>query len=189
MLFALLLLFVAAQAPQPTQNPDPPRPLEQPQKNETQAAAASDQVGIQVPNTHKPGPLPDVVLPVVPGRPRGVTEIEAVIAVDEYKGVIHGRNGEHEIVEGHITLVNAVANRRVVDTRNVEVAMNIASPKDKHGLPSAIPVKPGDLLEIEGEYIPAKRAKARNARGAAAVLHFTHAPAGYVIFPDARMYR
>src|SRR5512133_241818 len=57
---------------------------------------------IAVPNEHKPGPLPGVELPRVPGRPRGVTEIEAVITVDQYRGIQHGRDGDHEIVEGRI---------------------------------------------------------------------------------------
>ncbi len=144
---------------------------------------------IQVPNDHKPGPLPGVVLPKPTGRPRGVTEIEAVITVDQYKGIIHGRNGDHEIVEGHITLMNAIGNKKVFDTKNVELAMNVASAKDPNGLPSAIPVKAGDQMEVEGEYIPSKQANAHNASGKAAVIHFTHAPDGYVIFPDASEYK
>jgi len=142
--------------------------------------------GVQVPNTHKPGPLPGVVLPNVPNRPKGVTEVEAVLTVDQYKGIIHGRNGDHEIVEGHITLMNAVGNKQVIDTQNVELAMNVATKKDPNGLPSAMPVKPGDRMEVEGEYIPASQANTHNKNGAAAVIHFTHSPAGYVILPDAR---
>lgn len=142
--------------------------------------------GVQVPNDHKPGPLSGVVLPKLQGRPKGVTEIEAVFTVDQYKGIQHGRNGDHEIVEGHITLVNAIGNKKVFDTKNVELAMNVASSKDPNGLPSEMPVKPGDLMEVEGEYIPSKQANAHNASGPAAVVHFTHAPGGYVILPDAR---
>jgi len=153
------------------------------------AKAAPNRPSIQVPNDHKPGPLSGVVLPKPTGRPRGVTEIEAVITVDQYKGTIHGRNGDHEIIEGHITLMNAVGNKKVFDTKNVELAMNVATKKDPNGLPSAIPVKAGDQIEVEGEYIPSKQAKAPNANGAAAVIHFTHAPDGYVIFPDASEYK
>jgi len=150
---------------------------------------AHEPPAVQVPNKHKPGPLPGVVLPKVPGRPRGVTEIEAVVAVDQYKGIQHGRNGDHEIVEGHITLVNAIADQKALDTKNIELAMNVASHKDPNGLPSELPVKPGALLEVEGEYIPSRQAHGHNANGAAAVVHFTHAPAGYVILPDAREYK
>lgn len=153
------------------------------------ALESKGRAGVQVPNTHKPGPNPNVVLPKPAGRPKGVTEIEAVFTVDQYKGIVHGRNGDHEVVEGHITLINAVANRKVIDTQNVELAMNVSSKKDPAGLPSAIPLKKGDQLEIEGEYIPASKANTKNQSGAAAVIHFTHAPAGYVILPDAREYQ
>jgi len=150
---------------------------------------APNRPSITVPNEHKPGPLPGVALPTVPGRPRGVTEIEAVITVDQYRGLQHGRAGDHEIIEGHVTLVNAIAQKKVLDTRNVQLAMNVTSKQDPNGLPKAIPVKPGDQLEVEGEYIPSKKAHAQNANGNAAVIHFTHAPAGYVIFPDATEYK
>lgn len=153
------------------------------------APAPSERPSVQVPNEHKPGPLSGVVLPKLSGRPNGVTEIEAVVAVDQYKGIIHGRNGDHEIVEGHITLINAIANQKALDTKNVELAMNVASSKDPKGLPAEIPVKPGDVLEVEGEYIPSKQAHGHNAHGPAAVVHFTHAPGGYVILPDARQYQ
>src|SRR4051812_43498730 len=100
----------------------------------TTSPAPSAPPSAQVPNKHKPGPLPGVVLPKLSGRPNGVTEIEAVVAVDQYKGIQHGRNGDHEIVEGHITLINAVANQKALDTKNVELAMNVASSKDRNGL-------------------------------------------------------
>jgi hypothetical protein len=144
---------------------------------------------IQVPNDHRPGPLDGVVLPSMPRRPREFTQIEAVIVVDEYRGVKHGRNGPHEIIEGHIEYINAVDRREVIDTQNVELALNVEDQHDHHGLPYEIPVKPGDRIEVEGEYIPARKANARNKNGRAAVIHFTHAPAGYVILPDGRKYK
>jgi hypothetical protein len=134
---------------------------------------------------HLPGPNPGVVLPTVPGRPKGVTEIEAVITIDKYEGTVHGKNGDHEIALGHITLINAVGNKKVIDTQQVELAMNIKSAKDPQGLPREIPFKPGQQIEVEGEYIPAKQA---NDHGRA-VLHFTHSPGGYVIGPDGTKYQ
>jgi hypothetical protein len=155
----------------------------------TSAPAPGAPPSVQVPNEHKPGALSGVVLPKLPGRPNGVTEIEAVLAVDQYKGIQHGRNGDHEIVEGHVTVINAIANEAALDTKNVELAMNVASSRDSNGLPAEIPVKPGDVMEVEGEYIPSTLAHGHNAQGPAAVVHFTHAPGGYVILPDGREYR
>lgn len=136
------------------------------------------------PSGHLPGPNPGVVLPKLSGRPKGVTEIEAVVTIDKYEGTINGRNGVHEVALGHITLINAVGNKNVIDTQKVELAMNVKSAKDAHGLPREIPFKPGQQIEIEGEYIPAKQA---NNQGNA-VLHFTHSPGGYVITPDGSKY-
>lgn len=136
------------------------------------------------PAGHLPGPNPGVVLPTLPGRPKGVTEIEAVITIDKYEGTINGRNGKHEVALGHITLVNAVGNKKAIDTQQVELAMNVKSAKDPNGLPREIPFKPGQQIEIEGEYIPAKQA---NDKGKA-VIHFTHSPGGYVIGPDGTKY-
>lgn len=136
------------------------------------------------PGTHLPGPNPGVVLPTVPGRPKGVTEIEAVITIDKYEGTVKGKNGVHELALGHITLINAVGDKKRIDTQQVELAMNVKSAKDPQGLPREIPFKPGQQIEVEGEYIPAKQA---NDKGRA-VLHFTHSPGGYVIGPDGSKY-
>ena len=136
------------------------------------------------PTGHLPGPNPGVVLPTLPGRPKGVTEMEAVITIDKYEGTIQGRNGTHEVALGHITLMNAVANKNVVDTMNVELALNVQSAKDGNGLPHEIPFKPGQQIEVEGEYIPASQA---NNHGNA-VLHFSHSPLGYVITPDGQKF-
>ena len=129
-------------------------------------------------------PTLGVVLPTLPGRPKGVTEIEAVVTIDKYEGTIQGKNGTHEIALGHITLVNAVGDKKALDTMQVELAMNVKSAKDAHGLPKEIPFKVGDQIEVEGEFIPAKQA---NDKGRA-VLHFTHSPGGYVIGPDGTKY-
>jgi hypothetical protein len=149
------------------------------------AGQAQSKPGSKPPTgVHLPGPLPGVVLPKVPGRPKGVTEIEAVITIDKYEGTVKGKNGVHELALGHITLINAVGDKKVIDTQQVELAMNIKSAKDPHGLPREMPFKPGQQIEVEGEYIPAKQA---NDKGKA-VLHFTHSPGGYVIGPDGSKY-
>ena len=116
--------------------------------------------------------------------PGGQTEIEAVLTIDKYQGLIHGRNGTHEVAYGHITLINAVGNKQVVGTQEVQLAMNVKSSKDSAGLPKEIPLKVGDQIEVEGVYIPAKQA---NDNGDA-VLHFTHSPDGYVILPDGEKF-
>jgi hypothetical protein len=136
-----------------------------------------------------PGPKPAPgALPNPPNRPSYVTEIDANVTVDKYVGMQHGRNGDHEIVEGHITRILQVGKKKVVDTQNVELAMNVASSKDPTGLPKEIPLKVGQQVEVEGEYIPASKANAHNQAGKAAVIHFTHAPAGYVVI-DGKKYQ
>ncbi|HYV43523.1 MAG TPA: hypothetical protein VFA20_01635 [Myxococcaceae bacterium] len=136
-----------------------------------------------------PGPKPAPgALPHPPGRPSYVTEIDATVTVDKYVGMQHGRNGDHEIAEGHITRILQVGKKKVVDTQNVELAMNVASSKDPAGLPKEIPLKPGQQVEVEGEYIPASKANAHNQAGKAAVIHFTHAPAGFVVI-DGHKYQ
>lgn len=127
-----------------------------------------------------PTPTP-IVLPNIPGRPAGVTEIECILTINKYEGIQRGRNGDHEIAEATLTTLNTVANQRLIDTKNIHLAMNVASDVDSHGLPREIPLTPGDQIEVEGEYIPASRANANNANGPAAVIHFTHSPAGYAI--------
>jgi hypothetical protein len=86
----------------------------------------------------------------------------------------------HELVDGTIQSTVWVYQARIIDTHNVQVAMNVASSKDPAGLPHEIPVSPGQVFEVEGEYIPASSANAHNANGPAAVIHYTHAPCGYV---------
>ena len=110
----------------------------------------------------------------------GDTLVSVTLKVDQYRGIQHGHNGDHEIVEATISSTTSAANPSVVDTDNVEVAMNVHSSTDPSGLPHEIPVAVGDSLEVEGQYIPAATANAHNAKGPAAVIHFTHSPCGFV---------
>jgi hypothetical protein len=102
-----------------------------------------------------------------------------MLKVNEYRGLHHGRNGDHEIVEATVTSTVSVTDPGVVDSSNVEVAMNVQSSTDSSGLPREIPLAVGDTFEVQGEYIPAATANAHNANGAAAVIHFTHSPCGF----------
>ena len=114
-------------------------------------------------------------------RSSGVTGIQVVLRVDQYIGVKTGRNGPHEIVHGTIINTPWVYKSSIVDTSNVEVAMNIQTATDMTGLPKEIPVRAGEQIELEGEYIPKATANATTALGPAAVLHFTHEPCGYAV--------
>ena len=113
-------------------------------------------------------------------RHAGVTGIQVVVRIDQYQGLISGRNGDHEIAYGTVIGTPWVFNSAIVDTSNVQLAMNVASAKDPTGLPHEIRLSPGQVIEVEGEYIPAATANAHDAHGAAAVLHFSHSPCGYV---------
>lgn len=115
-----------------------------------------------------------------------VTGIQVVLRVDQYKGVRDGRNGPHEIVHGTIINTPWVYKAAIVDTTNVEVAMNIQTATDLTGLPMEIPVKPRDLIEVAGEYIPKSKASASTALGPAAVIHFTHHHCGYVVIEGVK---
>lgn len=117
--------------------------------------------------------------------PQGESAIEALVEIDRYQGTIHGRNGTHEIAYGHLVAVNAASDRALVDSAPVQLAMNVRSDTDPKGLPSEIPLRAGDRVEVQGIYIPASRA---NDHGRA-VIHFTHAPDGFVVLPDGRRYR
>ena len=101
------------------------------------------------------------------------------------RGLKKGRNGTHEIADGHISLVNASSKASVMDTQNVQLAMNVSSKKDPRGLPREIPLTRGQQVEVEGLYIPGAKANAPNHE---AVIHFTHAPDGYVIAPDGSQF-
>ena len=114
-------------------------------------------------------------------RNPGVTAIQIVVRIDEYKGLQTGRNGVHELAESTILHTSWVYEKTVVDTSNVHLAMNVASVTDPTGLPMELPLTIGQTIEVEGEYIPAATAKYTNKNGAAAVVHFTHMPCGYTV--------
>lgn len=128
---------------------------------------------------------PGAPLPTCPNRPAGRTQIDVKVRVDTYGGLQHGRNGTHEIIDGTITSIVAVATQSDVDTSNVHLALNVSSSIDPSGLPNEIVLSPGQTLEAVGEYIPASSANASNSHGAAAVIHFTHAPCGDVTINGA----
>jgi hypothetical protein len=169
--------------PGPTPNPGPtpsPTPGPTPNPNPGPTPSPTPNPG---PSGRTPGPR-NVTLPNV-SVPKGQTEIEAVLTIDKYQGLIHGRNGTHEIAYGHITLINAVGNKQVVGTQEVELAMNVKSSKDPNGLPQELPLQTGQQIEVEGVYIPASQA----GNSGDAVIHFTHSPDGYVIMPDGSQYQ
>lgn len=114
-------------------------------------------------------------------RSPGVTAIQTVVRVDEYVGLQTGRNGVHELAEVTVIHTSWIYDSKLVDTNNVHLAMNVASETDPTGLPMELPLRPGQTIEVEGEYIPAAKAMATNKNGAAAVIHFTHMPCGYAV--------
>jgi hypothetical protein len=109
-------------------------------------------------------------------RHAGVTGIRAMVRIDQYLGLVNGRNGTHELANGTLQSVSWIYQASVEDTTAAQLAMNVASSTDPRGLPQEIPISPGQVIEVEGEYIPAATA---NASGRA-VIHFTHLPCGYV---------
>jgi hypothetical protein len=113
-------------------------------------------------------------------RHAGVTGIQVQIRIDEYQGLIKGRNGTHEIAYGTIVSTPWVYDSKIVDTSNAELALNVKSAKDPTGLPYEVKLAVGSVYEVQGEYIPAATASAHDKKGAAAVIHFSHAPCGYV---------
>src|SRR5689334_10639382 len=56
-------------------------------------------------------------------RHSGVTAIQVVVRIDEYQGLIHGRNGTHEIAHGTITSTPWVYDDGIIDTSNVQLAL------------------------------------------------------------------
>lgn len=112
-------------------------------------------------------------------RKAGVTGIQVLVRIDKYKGLQTGRNGTHEIAEGTVTTTAWIYDASLYDTANVQLAMVVdaAGP----GLPMELPLTPGQVIETEGEYIPAATANATTAKGPAAVIHFTHSPCGYAV--------
>jgi hypothetical protein len=113
-------------------------------------------------------------------RPRaGTTYVTATISIDQYDGVTYGRNGAHEIADGTISDISA-DDDSLIDTYNVQLAMNVASDTDPNGLPGEISLSQGQVISVHGDYVPSDSANASNDNGAAAVIHFTHAPCGWV---------
>ena len=125
-------------------------------------------------------PTPDPPPASCDQRSKGVTAIQTVVRIDKYQGLIHGSNGTHEIAYGTITSTPWVYDNSIVDTSNVQLALNVKSAKDPTGLPHEIKLSVGQSVEVEGEYIPAATAHASDSKGPAAVIHFTHTPCGYV---------
>lgn len=113
-------------------------------------------------------------------RHAGVTGVQALVRITHYQGLITGRNGTHEIAYGTITATPWVFDKSLLDTTHVQLAMNVASNQDPTGLPKEVPLTVGQVVEAEGEWIPAATANAHDADGPAAVLHYTHAPCGYL---------
>ena len=111
-------------------------------------------------------------------RQAGRTALRATVTISSYGGVVSGTaNGSHEMADGTLTNILWIYDAAAKDTNNVHLAMNVASSKDPAGLPHEIPLTPGQVIEVEGEYIPAKQASGSSGR---AVIHFTHSGCGFV---------
>jgi hypothetical protein len=110
----------------------------------------------------------------------GEAHVRATVRVDRYVGLHKGFNGTHEIFEGTVTDMTYASDQSLIDSMNVQVAMNVMSSRDPRGLPNEIKLTPGELVELEGDYVPEATASAHTANGAAAVIHYTHAPCGSV---------
>ena len=109
-------------------------------------------------------------------RAPGKTGMRATVQITRYQGLIHGRNGDHEVAFGNITAIAWVHDPGTVDTHSVQLAMNVASSIDPAGLPHEIALAVGQSVELEGEYISGAGAGSSGT----AVLHFTHSTCGYV---------
>jgi hypothetical protein len=135
-----------------------------------------------------PGPGADPPPAQCDRRHAGATAIEAVVRIDRYRGLSRGRNGTHEVAFGAITSTPWVFDAAMIDTAHVELALNVASNTDPAGLPDEVRLVPGESILVEGEYIPASRANVRGERVPTAVIHYTHAPCGFVVI-KGRKYR
>lgn len=111
-------------------------------------------------------------------RSSGRTGIRAKVQITNYLGVVAGTaNGSHEMADGVLTDVLWIFDAAAKDTNNVHLAMNVKSAKDPSGLPGEIPLTVGQVIEVEGEYIPPTQATGSSGR---AVIHFTHSGCGFV---------
>lgn len=140
--------------------------------------ASSEQAALSSTSTSVPAPNPPPTS--CDQRHTGVTGIQVQVRVDKYQGLIYGSNGTHEIAYGTIISTPWVYDSSIVDTSNVQLAMNVKSSKDPSGLPKEIKLSVGQVVEVEGEYIPASTANAHDSKGPAAVIHYSHSPCGYV---------
>jgi hypothetical protein len=120
-------------------------------------------------------------------RNPGVTAVQVLVRVDEYKGLYTGRNGTHEDADVTMMAPIWVYDKNAIDTSNVSLAM-LVDGTGGTGLPGEIPLMPGQVFEVEGEYIPAAKANATTKKGPAAVVHFTHSPCGYAVL-NGRTYK
>jgi hypothetical protein len=135
-----------------------------------------------------PGPKADPPPAQCHRRHAGATAIEAVVRIDRYLGLTRGRNGTHEVAFGTITSTPWVFDAGAIDTAHVQVSLSVANATDRTGLPEEMPLMAGESILVEGEYISASRANVRGARGPTAVVHYTHAPCGFVVI-KGRKYR
>jgi hypothetical protein len=111
-------------------------------------------------------------------RSSGRTGIRAKVQITNYLGVVAGTaNGSHEMADGVLTDVLWIFDAAAKDTNNVHLAMNVKSARDPSGLPAEIPLTVGQVIEVEGEYIPSTQATGSSGR---AVIHFTHSGCGFV---------
>ena len=109
-------------------------------------------------------------------RASGKTGIRATVQITRYQGLIHGRNGDHEIAFGDLTKVLWIHDAATRDTNQVQLALNVSSSIDPSGLPHEIPLSVGQTVEVEGEYISGATAGSSGV----AVIHFTHSTCGFV---------
>jgi hypothetical protein len=116
-----------------------------------------------------------------PGVPRGQTLVRATVEVEARDFLKNG----HEHVRARITSITSASDKSVITTPEVELAMRFAS-SGLGGLPSELPLAPGETLEVEGVYVPKEQAYGTNHKWA--VIHFTHAPCGFVA-KDGNTYR
>ncbi len=108
-------------------------------------------------------------------RHSGVSGIRATVRVDQYLGLRTGHSGTHELANGTLQSVLWMYQPSLEDTSSVQLAMNVASATDPQGLPYEVPLTPGEVVEVEGEWIPGATA----SLGGRAVIHYTHGSCGF----------
>lgn len=108
-------------------------------------------------------------------RHSGVSGIRATVRVDQYLGLHTGHSGTHELANGTLQGVLWMYQPSLEDTASVQLAMNVASSTDPQGLPHEVPLKAGEVVEVEGEWIPGASA----GLSGRAVIHYTHGTCGF----------